>query len=427
VDASVTWVKKREADVEKPMEGELSFRGRTYQEIEKISEGSFGVVLKVLDVARGTHLVAKVFEEEEWVSLSDDEEESTMSSTALREVSFMHLLTKMEAPHTARLLDFGFSIGDYLALVVYMPLYCGDLSDAIRDKMLDVPQRLQISCDVLSAMSFMHGCTPAIVHRDIKPENVLLDGRHRGFLTDFGFACFVSDHGEDVRVSRNASKSKGSSSSSSTDPEHSGVLGTVTYIAPEVLDGAHPHPAADAWATGVLLMELLENERLDADTDSQAFKLLKKKRATLDEALLLQRTIKGFLQEDPEKRLAVQKAYFKLRGAGLSQAQSESCKSPTFSPPNDIVVSFETELLCQKLRTVVVDTLLAAEIYSRRAPDVDPRILAIIAAKVHEHRPRSDEGMVEDLGVTVDALEAGQAEMLRRLGGCLVLQSLAPY
>jgi hypothetical protein len=58
---------------------------------------------------------------------------------------------------------------------------------------------------------------------------------------------------------------------------------------------------------------------------------------------------------------------------------------------------------------------------------VDPRILAIIAAKVHEHRPRSDEGMVEDLGVTVDALEAGQAEMLRRLGGCLVLQSLAPY
>jgi hypothetical protein len=71
----------------------------------------------------------------------------------------------------------------------------------------------------------------------------------------------------------------------------------------------------------------------------------------------------------------------------------------------------------------VPETFLAARSYRDLAPDIDLRLLAAVAAKVHEHRPLSDERMMELLGLSVEALEAAQEELLRRTNGCLLAQS----
>jgi len=434
-----------------------SFLGRRYEVDAKLSEGAFGVVLRVRCASEpgAPPLAAKVFEEEEWVSLSDDEEETTASPTALRELSFMQALTAAAAPRCVPLLDFDFALGDYLALVLFMPLYAGDLSDALRDERLDAAQRLAVGCDVLRALAFLHGCSPPVAHRDVKPENVLLDEKRRGFLTDFSFACFAPRDfrmpparperrrrrpprrararaallrcgGRLCRRGRAGTPSSSSgdseSSSSSSDPEHSGVLGTTTYLAPEVLEGAFPHASADAWAAGVLLLELLEQARLDADSDEEALRLLRKKRARLDEGLLLQRLVRGLLQEDPLRRLAVADALAQLRAAGLPAAAEdpEEPRPAVFADRGPAAASPETEALCRELRAVNPETARAAELYRREAPELDARALAVIAAKVHEHRPRSDEGLVASAGVDVDALEEAQEALLRRLGGSLL-------
>jgi serine/threonine protein kinase len=437
-----------------------SFLGRRYEVDAKLSEGAFGVVLRVRCASEpgAPPLAAKVFEEEEWVSLSDDEEETTASPTALRELSFMQALTAAAAPRCVPLLDFDFALGDYLALVLFMPLYAGDLSDALRDERLDAAQRLAVGCDVLRALAFLHGCSPPVAHRDVKPENVLLDEKRRGFLTDFSFACFaprdfrmpparperrrrsaprrpappraallrcggrLCRRGRAGAPSSSSGDSESSSSSSSSDPEHSGVLGTTTYLAPEVLEGAFPHASADAWAAGVLLLELLEHARLDADSDEEALRLLRKKRARLDEGLLLQRLVRGLLQEDPLRRLAAADALAQLRAAGLQAAAEDPEEPPpaVFADRGPAAASPEVEALCRELRAVNPETARAAELYRREAPELDARALAVIAAKVHEHRPRSDEGLVASAGVDVDALEEAQEALLRRLGGGLL-------
>jgi len=412
------------------MEEEASYLGRYYAVQEKISEGSFGVILGVTEPVTGETLVAKVFEEEEWVSLSDDEEETTMSPTALREISFMRLLESHDAPRCAQILDFSFSIADYLALVVYMPKYSGDLSDAISQERLDCRERFLVGCDVLQALAFMHGCSPPIAHRDMKPENVLLDGQNRGVLADFGFACFTEDFRKRASPRKKRARRKArdgiSSSSSHSRTSHSGVLGTVTYIAPEMLKGAYPHPSADLWSTGVMFLEMFDNERLDADTDTEALNIVAAKRKALDEKFLIPRTIKRLVHEKPAKRVKARDILASLDGVGLLKDRCGATPTPPRfqAPPEYMVVTPETEELCQTLKAVVPDTFVSTELYSRLAPDMDPRTLAIIACKVHEHRPGSDENMVKAVGIDVEALENAQEELLRRTGGGLLLQSL---
>jgi len=385
-----------------------SFRGLSYLLEAKISEGAFGVVVRAS--SDGRVLAAKIFEAEEYTSLSDDEEETTMSPTALRELSFMQLLTELRAPRCVPVLDFGFELGEYVAPVIFMPLYEGDVAGAISAKSLVGAARLRVVCDLLAALEFLHGCEPPIAHRDVKPENVLLDREGGACLTDFSFACFTSGYraGKPKKKRRRRSRS-----GSDKDPEHSGLLGTETYIAPELLEGAFPHPSADAWAAGVTLLELYEHRRLPVDDDDGALRFLRKARAALGDGLLFHRVLRGLLEEDPLRRLTVHSALSQLRAASLCPAAE---RRPAVLRWEPVEVSEQVRGLCSDLGAVVPETWAATERYRRAAPDLDVRLLAAIASKVHEHRPLSDEELAED----IEALENAQEQLLLRLGGCLL-------
>ena len=74
------------------------------------------------------------------------------------------------------------------------------------------------------------------VHRDVKPSNILLDDERGALLTDFGLV-------------------KRSDYSMLTSPGQ--MLGTLDYIAPELLRGAAPGPGTDLYALGCVVFECL--------------------------------------------------------------------------------------------------------------------------------------------------------------------------
>ena len=74
------------------------------------------------------------------------------------------------------------------------------------------------------------------MHRDVKPSNILLDAERGALLTDFGLA-------------------KSRDYSMLTAPGQ--MLGTLDYIAPEMLRGSEPGPSADLYALGCVVYECL--------------------------------------------------------------------------------------------------------------------------------------------------------------------------
>jgi serine/threonine protein kinase len=95
-----------------------------------------------------------------------------------------------------------------------------------------------IGARVAEALDYVH--FNAMLHRDVKPANVMLSRDGEVKLMDFGIA-----KGEDDPALTRAGM----------------LVGSPSYMAPEVLFGGEAGPAADVWALGVTLYELLTGEK----------------------------------------------------------------------------------------------------------------------------------------------------------------------
>ena len=102
---------------------------------------------------------------------------------------------------------------------------------------LPIEDTTRIVAEIASALDALHAA--GLVHRDVKPSNILLDVERGALLTDFGLA-------------------KRRDYSMLTAPGQ--MLGTLDYIAPEMLRGEEPGPSADLYALGCVVFECLAGE-----------------------------------------------------------------------------------------------------------------------------------------------------------------------
>ncbi|MFM2024689.1 MAG: hypothetical protein RLZZ56_702 [Actinomycetota bacterium] len=126
--------------------------------------------------------------------------------------------------------------GDYTYLV--LELVTGTTLRHVLDdfKVIDPERALELMEAVLNALGAAHAA--GIIHRDIKPENILLSNEGRIKLSDFGLARNVD-----------------------TRTEASELLGTVGYMAPELVTGGAATKATDVYACGIMLYEMLTGSR----------------------------------------------------------------------------------------------------------------------------------------------------------------------
>jgi eukaryotic-like serine/threonine-protein kinase len=107
----------------------------------------------------------------------------------------------------------------------------GTLADVLPERSGEV-DALRLARELLGALGHIHDA--GIVHRDVKPANVLLGRDGRARLTDFGIA-----------------RAAGQTKLTQTGQ----VVGTMRYLAPEVLAGEPATPRSDLYALGVILTE----------------------------------------------------------------------------------------------------------------------------------------------------------------------------
>ena len=95
---------------------------------------------------------------------------------------------------------------------------------------------IQIARQLCAGLAASHAI--GVIHRDLKPSNVMIDGRGRARITDFGLAAFAEGiAGNEIRS------------------------GTPAYMAPEQLAGREVTAKSDVYALGLVLYELFTGKR----------------------------------------------------------------------------------------------------------------------------------------------------------------------
>ncbi|KAH3761901.1 tyrosine protein kinase [Pelomyxa schiedti] len=142
------------------------------------------------------------------------------------------------------------SVAEKLCLVTeYMPY--GSLTSVLKKrKGMDWGLKVKIAHDVATGMAYLHG--NSMVHRDLKPDNVLVVSLDKHAQT----TCKVSDFGTSRAVGTRVIMTDTSNVTATSDRQMTLLIGTPTYMAPEILHKEEYGPPADVFSFGVMLWQL---------------------------------------------------------------------------------------------------------------------------------------------------------------------------
>jgi serine/threonine protein kinase len=202
-----------------------------YQLQEQLGEGAVGLVFHAVREPDGLEVALKVLRPE----LSGDQtfrHRFVHEARAASEVHHKHLVTIIEAGEVDG--------RSYLAVEFVRGR---TLQRRLEDEgPLPIPEVVRIVAQIAAGLDALHRAE--IIHRDVKPSNVMLDAHEEAALTDFGLA-------------------KGRAYTVLTKPGQ--VMGTLDYLAPEILRGAEATPASDVYALGCLAYECIAGRAPFAD------------------------------------------------------------------------------------------------------------------------------------------------------------------
>src|SRR4029077_7667046 len=213
----------------------------SYELLAQIGAGGMGEVYQAHDTKLGRDVAIKVLPE---AFAHDPERLSRFQREA-------KMLAALNHPNIATIYGLEQN-GDTSYLV--MELVPGEnLAERVRrDGALPVEESLAIAKQIAEALEAAH--EKGIIHRDLKPANAKLTPEGIVKVLDFGLAkAFAGDTAaEDMSNSPTLSMAA---------TMHGVILGTAAYMSPEQAKGKAVTKAADIWAFGCVLYELLSGHK----------------------------------------------------------------------------------------------------------------------------------------------------------------------
>lgn len=213
----------------------------TYEVEAMLGRGGMGAVYRVRHRGLGRHFAAKLIHAP---AAGDPRFLDRFSREAAA-------LGRLKHPHIVDVTDYGVDHGGGAArpYLVMEYLEGETLEERLRSGPLVMDDALALFDALASAVDDAHA--RGVLHLDLKPGNVLVgrtgDIAATAKILDFGLAQFVSPDGAGEHDPQPASGRQ--------------PIGTPAYMAPEILAGEAPSPAADIYALGVMMYEALAGRR----------------------------------------------------------------------------------------------------------------------------------------------------------------------
>jgi serine/threonine-protein kinase len=200
----------------------------------RIARGGMATVYQATDLRLDRTVAVKVMH----AGLGDDPEFVARFEREARSAA------RLSHHNVVAVFDQGDDHGTLFLVMEHVPGHT--LRDVIRkDAPLEPGRALALVEPVLAALAAAHGA--GMIHRDVKPENVLLatdrdSGAGRVKVADFGLARAVNAETQHTATG--------------------GVLiGTVSYLSPELVVDGKADARSDVYAAGVLLYEMLTGQK----------------------------------------------------------------------------------------------------------------------------------------------------------------------
>jgi serine/threonine-protein kinase len=195
-----------------------------YRPIEQIGVGGMATVWKAEDTVLGRHVAIKRL----LPHLADDLAASERFAREARAAA------KLSHPGIVTVFDTGEDAdGPYIVL----ELITGETVSAqlARSGPMGPQEAGHMISQVAAALDHAHAA--GVIHRDIKPANLIIEPDGRVRLADFGIARTLDDRGT-ITVSGE-------------------LVGTISYLAPEILRGEPATPSSDIYGLGAVTYELI--------------------------------------------------------------------------------------------------------------------------------------------------------------------------
>ncbi len=246
-----------------------------YRIIGQLGKGGMGEVYRADDLKLGQPVALKFLPEK----LSKD---AAMLERFHREV---RTARKVSHPNVCRVFDIGVTGGQNFLSMEYID--GEDLSSLLRRiGRLPEDKAIEIARQLCAGLAAAH--EESVLHRDLKPANIMIDGRGRARITDFGLAGLSDEfRGHEIRS------------------------GTPAYMSPEQLAGKEVSIKSDIYSLGLLLYEVFTGKKaFPADTLDE---IIRQRETSTPVSIssfvkdvdpLVERVIGRCLEKEPEKRPA---------------------------------------------------------------------------------------------------------------------------
>lgn len=274
-----------------------------YEKLAELGEGAFGQVLKVRNKQTGAVRAMKIIKKNDLDEINENNLSDKSDDTNFEEEA--RLLKNLSHPNIIKIYEvYNYNNAIYL---VEEFIRGGDLFSKI-EKMTSLSEKITliIMKQIFSAVNYLHFNN--IIHGDLKLENIMVESlikrRATLVLSDdksaYDFDIKIIDFGCSTMISKGKTLKK--------------LIGTIYYLAPEVINGSYNNKC-DIWSCGVIMYTLLTGKfPFTANTNEEIFECIKKGNYSLNEKEFqnisdqTKNLIKRCLERNPYERISALEA-----------------------------------------------------------------------------------------------------------------------